>query len=94
LLEGNRNRQARNTTRRKPDRKSESDKKLGANKRKRCGKKKRYDTREQAQAHCAQMLTRVTLQLTPLEPYFCHRHQAWHVGHNWLRYNQERREQW
>jgi len=94
VLEGNRNRQAKHNPKRKPDRQSESAKKLVASKRKRCSKKKKYDSKEQAEAHCNQMLARVTLQLTPLEPYYCHRHQAWHVGHNWLKYNHDRRTRW
>jgi len=69
-------------------------KQLAATKRKKCNKKKRYGTKIEAEAHCERMLARVPLQLTPMEPYFCYRHQAWHVGHNWLRYNTERGQRW
>ena len=57
-------------------------------------KKKRYDTKELAQAHCEQMLSRVPLQLTPMKPYFCYKHATWHVGHDWLKYHTERRQEW
>jgi len=94
VLEAKRNRQSRGITRRRPFRQSESEKQLAATKRKRCSKKKRYGTKEEAAAQCERMLARVPLQLTPLEAYFCYRHQAWHIGHNWLRYNTERRQEW
>ena len=91
------NRSARNVVRRKPEKIPQSVRKAASGpfrKRKRCSKKKRFDTKEEAQVQCERMLLRVALQLTPMEPYYCHRHQAWHIGHDWLKYNQERREQW
>jgi len=94
VLEAKRNRQTRGITRRRPFRQSESEKQLAATKRKKGNKKKRYGTKIEAEAHCERMLARVPLQLTPMEPYFCYRHQAWHVGHNWLRYNTERGQRW
>jgi hypothetical protein len=91
------NRSARNVVRRKPDKVSQAIRKQANSllrKKKRCSKKKRYDTKEEAQAHCERMLLRVPLQLTPMEPYYCYRHEVWHVGHDWLKYSTERREQW
>ena len=91
------NRSARSVVRRKPEKLSQF-KKERANaeltRRKKCNQKKRYDTKELAQAHCERMLSRVPLQLTPMEPYYCYRHQAWHVGHDWLKYHTERRQEW
>jgi len=91
------NRFARNVVRRKPEKVSQAIRKQANSplrKRKKCSKKKRYSTKEEAQVHCERMLLRVPLQLTPMEPYFCYRHEAWHVGHDWLKYNQERRQEW
>ncbi len=91
------NRSARNVVRRKPEKIPQSVRKQAnspLHKRTKCSKKKRYRNREEAQAHCERMLLRVPLQLTPMEPYYCYRHEAWHVGHDWLKYSTERREQW
>ena len=91
------NRSARNVVRRKPEKVPQSVRKQAnspLHKRTKCSKKKRYRNREEAQAHCERMLLRVPLQLTPMEPYYCYRHEAWHVGHDWLKYSTERREQW
>ena len=91
------NRSARNVVRRKPEKVPQSVRKQTnspLHKRTKCSKKKRYRNREEAQAHCERMLLRVPLQLTPMEPYYCYRHEAWHVGHDWLKYSTERREQW
>ena len=91
------NRGARNVVRRKPEKDPQSVRKQASGplrKRKKCSKKKRFRSREEAQAHCERMLLRVPLQLTPMEPYYCYRHEAWHVGHDWLKYSQERRQEW
>jgi hypothetical protein len=91
------NRSARNVVRRKPEKIPQSVRKQAnspLHKRTKCSKKKRYRNREEAQAHCERMLLRVPLQLTPMEPYYCYRHEAWHVGHDWLKYSTERSEQW
>ena len=91
------NRSARSVVRRKPEKLSQFKKQRAdaeLTRRKKCSQKKKYDTKELAQAHCEQMLSRVPLQLTPMEPYFCYRHEAWHVGHDWLKYSQERRQEW
>lgn len=90
MLERKRNRHARGITRRKAGRFSESLRRqteIKLNKRKRCNKKRRYETEEKAQAHCEKMKIGITLQITPMEPYFCYRHQTWHIGHNWRKYN-------
>ena len=91
------NRSARNVVRRKPEKVPQSVRKQAnspLHKRTKCSKKKRYRNREEAQAHCERMLLRVPLQLTPMEPYYCYRHEAWHVGHDWLKYSNERRQEW
>jgi len=91
------NRSARNVVRRKPEKIPQSVRKQAnspLHKRTKCSKKKRYRNREEAQAHCERMLLRVPLQLTPMEPYYCYRHEAWHVGHDWLKYSTERRQEW
>ena len=91
------NRSARNVVRRKPEKVPQSVRKQAnspLHKRTKCSKKKRYRNREEAQAHCERMLLRVPLQLTPMEPYYCYRHEAWHVGHDWLKYSTERRQEW
>ena len=94
MREAKRNRHARGTARRRTHRVSESLRRqieIKFNKRKQCNKKRRYETEEQAPAECAKIRVGVVLQITPLEPYYCYRHQSWHIGHDWLKYNKTKK---
>lgn len=44
-----------------------------------CQKKGRYKTREEAEAITKEYNDRVLF--ADFEPYFCYRHERWHVGH-------------
>ena len=94
MLEANRNRNSKKIIRRNNYRISETDKRQMAEisrKRKRCNRKKRYETKEAAQEQCNKIHSDVALQLTPLEPYFCSRHDMWHIGHDWYKYKFNKR---
>ena len=96
MLKGKRNRQARgNQVPRRTERMSESllrKTELKFNKKKRCNKKRRYQTEEKAQAHCDKMGEGVVLEVIPLKPYFCFRHNSWHIGHDFYEYRSRRNE--
>ena len=90
MLEASKNRNSKKTIRRNTYRISEADrrqKETELKKRKRCNKKRRFSTKEEAQAQCDRMRSEVALQITPLEPYYCNRHSIWHIGHDWYSYN-------
>jgi hypothetical protein len=51
--------------------------------RKRCEKKKRYDTQEHANNDAVALMRRVNHRLSVYKCQFC---KGWHVGHTMLRY--------
>jgi hypothetical protein len=53
--------------------------------RKNCNKKRRYASEETAQEMCNLLNERVVIQEVAATVYYCHRHSAWHVGHDRLR---------
>ena len=96
MREAKPNRHAREIIRHKTYRTSESHRRqveIKFSKRKQCNKKRRYETKEQAQAACMKIRTEVVFQVTPLKPYYCLRHQLWHIGHSGCKYhNKEKRK--
>jgi len=58
---------------------------------KNCAKKQRYASREEALEHCNRLQNRIAMYLTPMEAYYCDRHNAWHVGHDWIKYRRNNR---
>ena len=96
MLEGKRNRRARGEQNiRRSERISESllrKTEVRLNKKKRCNKKRRYKSEEKAQEHCDKMGAGVILEVIPLKPYFCSRHNAWHIGHDFYEYRSRRNE--
>jgi hypothetical protein len=51
---------------------------------KNCNKKRRFKTREDAQIMCDELNKRYAMQEILAEVYYCHKHSAWHVGHDRL----------
>ena len=96
MLKGKRNRQARGRqVPRRTERMSESllrQTEVRLNKKKRCNKKRRFKTEELAQVHCEKLNGRVVFEVIPLKPYFCIRHNSWHIGHDFYEYRARRNE--
>ena len=47
----------------------------------RCDDKGRFSTYSQAREEAASYTRRVVLLLSPMVPYYCHNHEAYHIGH-------------
>ena len=47
----------------------------------RCDDKGRFFTYSQAREEAASYTSRVVLLLSPMVPYYCHNHEAYHIGH-------------
>jgi hypothetical protein len=47
----------------------------------RCDNKGRFSTYSQAREVAVSYTRRVVLLLSPMLPYYCHNHEAYHIGH-------------
>ena len=47
----------------------------------RCDDKGRFSTYSRAREEAASYTRRVVLLLSPMVPYYCHNHEAYHIGH-------------
>lgn len=81
------NRHRRHVHKRKPPRRQKltdvrPDKYVNASQERRCNKKKKYKTLEGAEESCKDLNMRLVFGAVPLNVYHCHKHNAWHLGHN------------
>ena len=47
-----------------------------------------FSTRAEALDSASEYMEQVTLTFAPMQPYWCNRHQAWHIGHDYKGRNQ------
>jgi len=49
---------------------------------KKCTRKRKFKTRELADAFAQDYMHRIALTFHPMASYYCHKHNSYHVGHN------------
>ena len=57
-------------------------KKAMTRRKKSCKSKHRFKTKKEADEFAAEYMNMVAMTFHPMVPYFCIRHNIWHIGHD------------